>query len=53
MDLRRELVEFRATSVGRRKNRSKEGVETQDLSSSYFTSNLDPAGDNLSEHRSS
>ena len=35
---------------GRRKKRRKEGVDTQDLSSSYLTSCLGCAGDDLSEH---
>ena len=34
----------------RRKKRRKDGVDTQDLSSSYLTSCLGCAGDDLSEH---
>lgn len=36
---------------GERKERRNKGVEAQDLSRIYFTSNLECAGDNLSEHR--
>lgn len=38
-------------SVEEREGGRKERVETQDLSSTYFTSNLERAENNLSEHK--